>query len=199
MMPDETLSTEPILGQLIVVDKEPSLMTSREWGGVNLSDPSQGLQVKIWSCATDGTNIIVSAEDSPSTIVVTGSDITSVSLAFDQNMQPFVAFVEGGQAKYYWYDSLIEDFAITDLPVGSTTPVATLDDHRDSQLATSDIIMVYIRDGNMYFRAQRDRYLIEYLLYPDINLDIVSPQVRYVAMNTKNRLQIQVAGVFGGS
>ena len=154
--------------------------------------------VKIWTCTVVGDSIVVYADDIPETVLFNAPGTTEVSLAFDQNMRPFVAFVQAGQAKYYWYDSLIADTVITNLPTGSTSPRATLDDHRQLELNTSDIIMVYIRDGNLYFRMQRDRYLVERLLYPDINLVLIAPRIRYVAMNRVHRLQILMEGVFHG-
>lgn len=198
MIPQNVLSTTTIYGQLLLEDPQPHRNVSREWGGVALQDPSQGTMVKVWTCTVIGDNIVVYADDVPETVLFTAPGTTEASLAFDQNMRPFVAFVQAGQAKYYWYDSLIEDTVITNLPTGSTSPRATLDDHRQLELNTSDIIMVYIRDGNLYFRMQRDRYLVERLLYPDINLVLIAPRIRYVAMNRVHRLQILIEGVFHG-
>ncbi len=205
MIPEDRLSTSVLYDQLVItVDPQPSLLQSREWGGVALNDGTQGLYVQIWELNVVTSDIPavldqvwISAPSVAPILIFSALDITEASLAFDQNMHIFVAFVSAGQAKYYWYDTVTESQITSNLPVGSTTPRATLDDHRRAMVATSDIILAYIRDGSLYFRAQIDRYLIEYLLYADINLVIPSPQIHSVSMNQGLRLQFSIRGPFG--
>ena len=206
MIPQQRLSTVTFYDNIMLADPQPSNVISREWGGTALNDGSDGLEVKIWTCTVIPSGIplvpdeiVVYADDVLPTVVFTALDVSEISLAFDQNMRPFVAYVSQGNAKFYWYDSLIEGTRITDLPIGSSSPRCTLDDHRATQLSTSDIILAYIQNGNLYFRAQRDRYEVQYLLYADINLDIISPTIHYVKMNLINRLQFSIRGNFGGS
>jgi hypothetical protein len=199
MIPEERLSTTLVYSALVVPNPQPEFLVSRQLGGVGIQDPSQGLQVKIWTCALEGDNVVLYADDVAPVTIFTRADISQLSLAFDQNMRPFIAFVEAGVAKFYWYDSLIEDFRFSDLPAGSTFPRATLDDHRENQLDTSDIILAYIDDGNLYFRAQRDRFQTQYLLYADINLDLIAPQLVSIGMDLNWRLQFHLRGSFYGS
>ena len=111
-------------------------------------------------------------------------------------MNTFFAFVQNGIARFRWWDSLTSSYQITDLPAGSTSPRASLDDKREFALGSSDIILAYIRDGNLYFRQQRDRYLIEYILYPDLNLAIIDPRIQDVGMGINLRFQFLVQGSF---
>lgn len=196
MFPQHVLSTTPILGTLLLPNKQPSEVVSNEWGGVNLNDPSQGLFLKVWTCILVGDDVVLSAPGSPTTVVFSRPNLSEVSLAFDQNMRPFIAFVQTGQSKFYWFDSLIQDFRFTDLPSGSTTPRCTLDDHRQAELSTSDIVLVYIHDGNLCLREQRDRFLIEYILYEDLNLTLQNPRIESICMNSVNRVQIFLKGNF---
>jgi hypothetical protein len=203
MIPENRLSTQVIFDNLLTPDPQPSLLISRELGGVGIQDPSQGLRVKVWTCTIIASGlplvpdqVTVESDDDPPVVLFSALGITEVCLAFDQNMRPFVAFVSQGIAKFYWYDSLIENTTITDLPAGSSSPRCTLDDTRALQDGTSDIILVYIDDGNLYYRQERDRYTIQYVLYADINLDIISPTVQYVAMQLNYRLQFSVRGNF---
>ena len=190
MIPENRLSTTTIYNTLMMPDPQPSDLVSRQMGGVALNDPTQGLWIKSWTCDTVPSEdpmvpdlIRVFADDVSPTTVLTDFTVTQVSLAFDQNMRPTIAFVASGIPKLYWYDSLIEQPVITELDVTITTPRVTLDDHRELQVNTSDIILTYIRDGNLYFRMQRDRFLIERLLKADLNLEIANPSIVYVAMN----------------
>lgn len=197
MMPENELSSTPVIGQLLVTDPQPSSLISRQRGGVGYRDSSEGVNVKIWTCTlVNETDVVIYADDVAPIVLFSGEDITQLSLAFDQNMNAFVAFVQAGQAKYYWYDSLIEQQIISNLPVGATYPRATLDDHRALETSHSDIIMVYLLNGNLYFRMQRDRYLVQRLLYADLNLVVIAPVIRYIGMNDKNRLQIMIQGAF---
>ena len=199
MLPDKVLSSQIILDTLEVPNPQPSLLESRQLGGIALQNANQGTNVKVWTAYLDGDSVKVYAADVAETIVFTRVGISEICLAFDQNMNIFIAFVQAGVAKFYWYDSLIEDYTFSDLPVGTTYPRCTLDDHRSLEVAASDIILAYILDGNLYFRAQRDRYTIQYLLYPDLNIDVINPELMYIAMNDALRVQFYVRGNFFGS
>lgn len=205
MIPENRLSTTVIYNTLMMPDPQPSDLVSRQMGGVALNDPTQGLWIKPWTCDTVSSEdplepdlIRVFADDVPPETVLTDFAVTQVSLAFDQNMRPTIAFVANGVPKLYWYDSALEQPVVTTLASGVISPRVTLDDHRRLQDSASDIILTYIRDGNLYFCMQRDRYTIEYLLKADINLEIKDPYIISVAMNNSYRLQWNIRGNFYG-
>lgn len=141
-----------------------SLVESLELGGVALNDGSQGRQVQNWRAyiAAAGTQIRVQPQVSgtPDTLLYTGAGITAVSLAFDSNMQPTVAFIEGGTVKLRWFDAVSSSFVVTSFP-GATQAKVSSDDKRRSQDGASDVIFAYVSAGTLYWRQQRDRYLIE--------------------------------------
>lgn len=143
---------------------DTSAAESLELGGVALNDGSQGRQVQNWRgyIAAAGTQIRVQpqASGTPDTLLYTGVNITAVSLAFDSNMQPTVAFVEDGVAKLRWFDAVGSAFVVTSYP-GVTNPKVSSDDKRFSQVGASDVIFSYINAGTLYWRQQRDRYLVE--------------------------------------
>ena len=192
MIPNQSLSSVNSPSEFLPPrDITPfNVLDNYEIGGVALSDPSQGLQVKIWRGQLDGNNIVLSAEGVTPTTVVTDTDITEFQFTFDQNMQPFVAYVAGGAAKYLWYDTQLEDFRTTVLGADHITPRCAMDDKRRTQNAANDIILAYVRNNNLYFRAQRDRYTIEYLLYTG---SIAT--VRQVGMTRGNRFQFRITAV----
>ena len=187
MIPGGRLSTTPIPAPLVLASPQPSARVSRHRGGINLQDSSQGLNVQTWVCETNGTNVTLRGETVPQTTLFTGTGITEVSLAFDQNMNPFVAFVDAGGPKFRWFDPQIPGIVITSLPAGSQTPRCCLDDGRVSQLPNGDIILAYVRAGILYYRQQRDRFLIEYQLASGLFAPL-----RSVAMNRALRLQFHI-------
>lgn len=184
-----TISQSPITGNFVEgTDNLYRLERDIELGGVGLSDPSQGLEVKYWTVETDGTDITIYADDVPPVVVYTGVNITEVNLAFDSNMNYFVAFVEGNQAKYKWFDSVLGDFTVTSLGATDTTPRCTLDDKRAFN-PDKDIILAYVRSDVLYARYQGDRYGIEYTL---ANLP-TNHKLLKIGINDKGRLQYQTS------
>jgi hypothetical protein len=130
---------------------------------------------------------MLSAANTPRKVLFSSPSIREISLAFDQNMRPAVAYMEGDQAKLWWYDTQVAGEVFTDLPAGSTSPKACLDDKREMETALSDIIVAYIRERGLRFRAQRERFLIEHTLAENLDATLVR-----VGMNSKNRLQFEL-------
>jgi len=162
-MPADTLSTSPVPAVFTGPRAMPvQNLVDFEYGGIGIQDPSRGLMYQVWRCRVIGNSLILDAPNTPAFSIHDGAaPLTEVSLAFDQNMRPTIAFVEGGRAKLLWYDSAIPGETVTELAAGVITPRVALDDKRQSQLGISDIILAYLRDGGLYYRQQRDRFLVE--------------------------------------
>lgn len=104
-------------------------------------------------------------------------------------MNPFIAYVQGGQAKYYWYDSTVPGMVHTNLPAGSYDPRCTMDEKRPFNIAESDILLSYIRAGNLCVRYQRERYLTEHVLKSGIGS---SARLVSMALNRGFRVQWRI-------
>lgn len=197
MLPGNVLSDSAVFAPTYVTTKTPSpddMLRAWEMGGVAISDASQGLSVKLWQLRgvkhddSATIDVAISAPGVAETVLFSGDDITEIDLAFDQNMRPFVCYVQAGAAKYYWWDGSIPGYATVTMAAGVTNPRCCLDDHRDFDIANSDIILAYLRAGNLYYRQQRDRFNTERLLHAvGTGATLV-----YVAMNTALRLQFRV-------
>jgi hypothetical protein len=167
MMPQNVLSDVPVPQAFAPPrDIPPQQLRSYDYGGVAINDSSQGLQVKIWECRWVNGDFILNADGVPDSVIYSAPNVTDLDITFDSNMQPFLAFTQGGVAKYRWYDGAVSNFVVNDLPAGSVTPKCQLDDKRSHQQNISDIILAYVRGGALYFRQQRDRFGVEYLLDP---------------------------------
>lgn len=189
-----SVTSPSILGSYLFPDNiAPDVDLDYEMGGIALNDASQGLMVQPWTMqlftdpVTSIGSIYLSAPSVLPTLVFQDVGIQNCAFAFDQNMNPVICFTQSGFARFRWFDSLISDYTITTLPLGSTPARATLDDKRKLQLSSSDVNICYTRAGNLYARAQRDRYLIEYLLTTG-----VTGQVLQFGMANTNRVQILV-------
>jgi hypothetical protein len=128
-------------------------------------------------------------EGTPRTLYVSSSGITEVALAFDQNMEPTIAYLENGLVKLRWFDISVNSIVTTSY-AGASSPMLTMDDKRAVAGADNDVIFGYTRDGQVRYRQQRDRYLTEYTLGA-----IFAPGARILqlGMGTNLRLQFKIA------
>lgn len=172
MMPDNVLSSQPVPTRFFGAR---SLAVSKtvdyEDGGIAIQDPSRGLNYQRWKAilresGRSTSYVLMSAPNTPEFVVASIPNMTEFSFTFDQNMQPTIAYVAGGASYLRWFDSTISGFTVTNLGAGVITPRVTYDDKRTlatNGYQTSDVILAYVRDGNLYTRMQRDRYGVEYL------------------------------------
>jgi hypothetical protein len=141
------------------------LIQSLELGGTDIGDGSNGLMVQVWKAWVDdgGTSIKISTiTDTLAITAISGlTDVTSVSLGFDTNMNYSIGYIDLGVVKFKWYDSVAEDYTTTTFAGADSVKVAT-DDKRAGQSANRDVIVSYTSGGILYYRMQRDRYSIEY-------------------------------------
>jgi hypothetical protein len=169
VIPNDSLATGALPPATYVQTQVPaSSLVAYDLGPVALNDSSEGLDVQVWTCSVSGDDIVIESDTHAQSVLFTAAGTSQVSLTFDQNGAPFVAFVQAGEAKFWWYDTLINDYTITTLPAGSLTPRATLDERRIPNLGNGDIILAYVLDGDLVYRQQRDRYQTEYLLRENV-------------------------------
>lgn len=190
-LPDLVLSTE-VLPAAFSGGRSLPVSSTRDFetAGVALNNPTEGHLYQVWQAViVDKKRIEISAEEVPSTLLYSGNEISEVSLTFDQNMRPAVSFVEEGLPKLLWFDTLVGSQVIEELDPDVITPRVSLDDKRRLQMQRNDIVLGYIKrvnkQYNLYFRMQRDRFEVEYLLKEGIG----SNGIIKIGMNRINRFQ----------
>lgn len=186
MLPDNTL-IEFEGSFLPPRDKKAKINESFDLGGIALSDTSEPF-VYEWHGYVEGNTIYLARKDqTPVAVLLFTGAITELSITFDQNMRPTIAYVEDGIAKLYWYDSSQAQNVITEYDV--TNPRVSLDDKRKFNIGNSDIIFAYIADGNrLCYRLQRERYGIDHELLVDDTKSDSSPLVlSKIGMSTATR------------
>lgn len=176
MIPDNKLASEKVPAPYLN-KRRVGLLEDYEQGGVALQDPSQGLLYQTWHCFLEGNDIKAEAPNTVATTLLSAPDVEQVSLAFDQNMQPNVAYVSAGQAYWWWYDTTTQSHQTMTMASDVLTPRATLDDKRTPNLGNSDIIISYIRGTSLYYRQQRDRYATEYFLEDNVGDALIDIQM----------------------
>lgn len=195
MIPGDRFSSQPHRGKFLNPWSRDRRV-SYHMGPVRVEDTSQGLLAKMWTLRAEGGDAVLSAEGvEPFDLLKRGADLESITLSFDQNARPCACFEEqgGGGAFLYWYDPIEADMVVAPLEAGSTTPRLTLDDARQFNIANSDIILGYVRDGLVRYRRQRDRFTVEYTPTEGEGGPPVSARLlQHITMNDKLRLEFIV-------
>lgn len=191
MIPDQSLSAISVFGLYDAAkSRTASPYHDYEYGGVGMGDTSKGMAYQVWEAIYQpGTgDVLLQADEVDQFVFMNIANATEISFTFDQNMRPQIAFVQDGIAKMYWWDSAMPGYTTTLFP-GARSPKIVLDDKHQNQIATSDIILAYLRDTGLYFRAQRERFAQEHLLANDIPL---AAKLLKIGMTDKRRLQFMV-------
>ena len=192
MIPEERFSSAVISGSLHNPWSRRSEV-SQHRGPVALQDPSQGLDVQLWTASAGGTDITLSSPNTPAfTWYTHAQEIEQVSLSFDTNGRPCVAFVDDIGGSYLrWFDPVLNATTNLDLSAFNvTTPRVTLDDDRPFNGVNSDVILGYVRAGAVRYRQLRDRFTIEHT--PTVGAGGLSPSVSslaHISMNSRYRLE----------
>ena len=183
--------TPAITSLLLAPDSsEVDPLVSFERGGIALNDPSRGLDYQNWRCYIEGGVVKVTPVGGGTiTSVFTPSGIvTSLSLAFDTNMAVTICYVEDGLVKLRWFNTLTA-LIQTDTIAGATACRCGTDEKRSGLEGLSDVIFAYLRAGNLYYRQQRDRYLIEYT----VGAVPGAFKMRRIGKNVGNRFQFELS------
>jgi len=193
MLPENRLSTDPIIQDYLPPDDEvyPSTI-STSLGGDELFSTGQNFLEKTWIAKynKDTEEVTIESDEDAPIVLFEEPNITEISLAFDQNMRPTLALIQNDVGKLWWFDPQQNDQVFTDYP-DIKNPRIILDDKRPWGIGSSDILFFYIRDDNLYYRQQRDRYLDEYLLKENLE----GKTLWRVGNNSALRIMIELAEI----
>lgn len=183
MIPNNAFTTTPIVSAFLPPKDEPyQPLTSKSRGGVALNDASLGRDYQNWVVSYDGSDILVAPQGGSTAFTLTVAGVLSVSLAFDNNMNVILAWMDSVGAKLYWFNNT----SYVTTAFAATSCRVTIDDVRDFYNANSDVIFAYTNAGTLYWRQQRDLYAIERTVGSTTGL------LQKVGLNQLNRLQFQL-------
>lgn len=175
-LPQNSLSSSTVMSPLLYPDNiiRSTELEDFELGGIALQDPSQGLMVQSWRGAIDPVSLnctLAPFEIGSPTVVFTETIPAPIefSFSFDSNMR-YMAVTRWADntVKMRWYDTAIPGYTITTY-TGIKSMMLTLDDKRPVADTYRDVLFTYIKaDNKLYYRQQRDRFLIERVLDPDL-------------------------------
>lgn len=202
MLPPGGLSEAPQRGNFLAPDELAPIFnypedltpdevpTDWELAGIGLNDSVAGVQYQDWTFYMDGPDIMVTAPNTPPTVVHSpGLGVLELSGSFDSNMQPVVVWTGADLVTWLrWWNPVTTSFVLSTLPA-LRSPRLTLDDKRASQTVNRDVLLFYIRDEAVCYRQQRDRYQVEYPLYP---LPRGYTRIGRVGMTDRMRMQVEL-------
>jgi hypothetical protein len=187
---DDRLSSQIVAAPFIPPDDRFRLLNEDyEVGPIAVEDMSEGSRYQNWKLTFAGGTFTITPETTGAPVtVLTGQTSQHCSFAFDKNGHVYLFWKDDADlCKFYWYDSAAEDNVITDYP-DAFHGMVYLDDKREMQSGTSDVLLVYTKpDGltfNLVHRRQRDRFLTEFPLATN-----TFPYVRQAGMHTELRGQ----------
>lgn len=163
MIPDARFSSQSILGNLL----NPLSLNRSEsfcWGPIGVQNPTAGNLVQVWHGRVgESLNFYLSSPNTTEFLLFSrATKIFNVSLSFDLNGSPCVAFQDNTGSYLYWFDPVPNAFVFFNIPGISTYPAVTLDEYRAEFSASADVILGYIRADTIRYRQLRDRFTIEY-------------------------------------
>ena len=166
---ENRLSPVPVPGAFIGAGGAAMLSRTFDYedGPVAEQDPTLGHNYQQWRAYVKDYKVWIEADNTPTRVLIESmaNTITDISICFNQNADLHYAWVDAGVARFRWFDTVTASFQTMVLPSGTRTPKCTLDDKRPAQSARNDIILSYVKaDNGLYFRRQRDRFQVEYLL-----------------------------------
>ena len=185
MIPANTITPTPIEYPFAYLEGQHyDPLYQRVMGGIALNDPSLGRLVQPWSVAYVGTSIEIRPADGTLAFSMTELGVLAVSLAFDNNMAPAIAWMTTAGANLYYYDTVTAGY-ITRFFTEVLSCRVAVDDPREFYTTMSDVIFGYTLGTNLYWRQQRDRYDIQRTVGPTTQL------LMRMGPSVGNRLQFQ--------
>jgi hypothetical protein len=186
MIPGDSVTTVPLTNLFRAPNNLPYLpLTQTVWGGTAIGNASRGRLVKYWVVNYEAGIISVRPIDGPVVFTLPQSGVTSVSLAFDNNMGLVITYTKSDGAYLYYFNSQTTEYTIRFFP-GVTSSRVCVDDARDFYLSSSDVLFVYTLNNRLCYRKQRDRYDVEFFV------DNVTKNLIRVGQNVVNRLQFEL-------
>jgi hypothetical protein len=194
-IPENRMSTSPVPSTYAFPEGEERInyLVDNEAGPRGLNITEFGMNDQHWILSydqSDGTvTLTPQIQGDPIVYPLLAPFAQQLSFCFDQNARPAICWVTDGTAYLYWYDSNLGTY-ITDQYDNTISAMLTLDDKRQSQVETNDIIFWYVQEVNtnlysLYQRTQRQRFLTPYAMAND-----VPPYLFRAGMAQGHRLQV---------
>lgn len=191
-LPNNEASIDLQPGSLLTPDSlsyDPHLVYEK--GGVDLQDTSEGNLGYVWSGRYANNAITIKRDGIDGYDILTElAGVSSIDIAFDQNMNVTVCYDINNTSYLYWFDTVPQEYVTSVFP-GTRSPRLTRDDKREQFVLSSDVLFVYITDsGDLVYRQQRDRFTIPRVLGTGVQSSVY---IEKIGMTTANRILFKLS------
>lgn len=154
-------------------------------GGTSIGNGNDGRQVKEWRATLVAGVTTVTPVGGGEEWVAATHGAETISLAFDNNMNPVLAYQVGSSSNLYYYSTLAQAYDTLVVP-GTSSCRVCVDDAREIAQVISDVIFAYTTGSAMFWREQRDRYEVAR------KVGDTTGKIKRMGMNEERRMQIEV-------
>lgn len=143
-----------------------------EDGPINIGDISKGLNYQIWWAEIEDNNkAFLMSNNQAREIFIEQDGISELSLSFDGNGRPIVAFVANNTTFLKWFNSASGIYEITNFGNNLKSPKVFMDDKRPYFQGESDVIFLYVKTNTkeLAYRLQGDRFGVEYIIASNVS------------------------------
>ncbi len=169
MLPEGSISYLVIPAPFVGAARLPTTdYLDYEDGPIAIQDPYSGLDYQVWRLRLVGDSLWLTAPNTPEFVFLTIRGLTCLSLAFDQNARPLIAYLLNDVLMLYWYDSQLPGYVHTQFDSGVSSVKIRLDDKRQAFSGSSDVLLSYAKGDTLYCRVQRDRFNTPYVIQQGI-------------------------------
>ena len=149
------------------------LHKSKTYGGKAVGDTSEPLDKYIWDGEYEPKTGSFSfwrrdlGKETKQTVFEGKKDILSIDFCFDQNMRAFISYEQNYESYYWHFNAEFSTYDEVKLENATRFPRCCLYTAMPYSIPDSDVILAYMRNNQLSFRVQRERFLKEYNLKYD--------------------------------
>lgn len=132
-------------------------------GALELGDGEGGREQQLWEVNYVDGNARIGKLGEAYELAIPLAGVLAISLAFDANMATTLGYLTATGCSIRFFNGLTSEYDTLEV-AGATSCRVAVDDPRNVNSGSSDVIFGYTLGGQLYYRQQRDRYLDEYLI-----------------------------------
>lgn len=154
-------------------------------GGTAIGNGADGRLIQEWEAVLSAGVVSVGVVGASAVWSTSAPGAEMISLAFDNNMNPVLAYQVGSTSKLHFYSTLAQGYDTMDV-AGTTSCRVCVDDARKIAQVDSDVIFAYTTGTELIWREQRDRYEVPRVV------GSTTGKIKRMGMSEVMRMQIEV-------
>ena len=141
----------------------------------------------VWTLEADSSGIWLRSSTLPKYLVVEAAGVKECSLAFDKEMNHYIAYSTDSNGQFYLFDG-------TDtVQFDGSNPKLILDEIRPEYLQESQVLLTYVKDETLMQRSSLDGFTVEKYIEPrnEEGLRVKILELKKVTLGSNNRIHME--------